>query len=108
MAFDVAASSYDRFMGAWSTLLSAPLADLAGVRPGMRALDVGCGPGSLTTELVARLGTEQVAAVDPSKPFVEAARARHPGSTSASRPPSPFPGPTGPSTSRWRSWSSTS
>ena len=45
----------------------------------MRALDVGCGPGSLTTELVRRLGAEHVAAVDPSEPFVEAARARHPG-----------------------------
>jgi SAM-dependent methyltransferase len=42
-------------------------------------LDVGCGPGALTTELVARLGAENVAAADPSEPFVEAARERHPG-----------------------------
>src|SRR6476661_783317 len=79
MAFDVAATFYDRFMGGWSMLLSCPLADLAVVRQGMRALDVGCGPGSLTTELVRRLGPEHVAAVDPSEPFVEAARARHQG-----------------------------
>jgi SAM-dependent methyltransferase len=79
MAFDVAAEAYDRFMGRYSRLLAPQLADLAGVRQGQRALDVGSGPGALTTELVARLGATSVAAVDPSAPFVEAARARHPG-----------------------------
>jgi SAM-dependent methyltransferase len=78
VSFDVAAESYDRFMGRYSQLLSPQLADLAGVRSGQRALDVGCGPGALTGELVARLGPESVAAVDPSEPFVEAARARNP------------------------------
>jgi SAM-dependent methyltransferase len=77
--FNVAADSYDRFMGAWSRPLAAPMADLAGVRAGQRALDVGCGPGALTTELVGRLGPGSVAAVDPSGPFVAAARERHPG-----------------------------
>ncbi len=41
-------------------------------------LDVGCGPGALTAELVARLGPASVSAVDPSEPFVAAARARNP------------------------------
>ena len=66
-------------MGRYSRLLSPRLADFAGVEAGQRVLDVGCGPGALTTELVARLGTDQVTAVDPSTLFVEAARARHPG-----------------------------
>lgn len=79
MSFDVAAESYDRFMGRYSRGLSAQLADLAGVTTGIRVLDVGCGPGALTGELVARVGTEHVAAVDPSTPFVAAARERHPG-----------------------------
>jgi SAM-dependent methyltransferase len=79
MAFDVAAEAYDRFMGRYSRLLSPQLADLAGVRGGQRVLDVGCGPGALTSELVARLGASAVAAVDPSGSFVAAARARHPG-----------------------------
>lgn len=79
MSFDVAADAYDRFMGSWSRLLAPQLIDLAGVRPGQRALDVGCGPGALTGELVDRLGPAAVTAVDPSAPFVEAARARMPG-----------------------------
>ena len=79
MAFDVAAESYDRFMGRYSALLSPQLADLAGVAAGQRVIDVGCGPGALTAELVRRVGPQNVAAVDPSAPFVAAARARHPG-----------------------------
>ena len=79
MSFDVAAEAYDGFMGRYSRLLSAQLADLAGVHAGQRVLDVGCGPGALTTELVTRLGPAAVAAVDPSEPFVAAARERHPG-----------------------------
>jgi SAM-dependent methyltransferase len=79
VTFAVAAEAYDRFMGRYATPLAPRLADLAGVERGQRALDVGCGPGALTGELVARLGTDRVAAVDPSEPFVDAARERHPG-----------------------------
>jgi SAM-dependent methyltransferase len=74
--FDVAAEAYGRFMGRFAEPLAGPFADRAGVTPGMRALDVGCGPGALTAELVRRLGPAAVAAIDPSPPFVAAARAR--------------------------------
>ena len=79
MSFDVAAEAYDRFMGRYSVPLSPQLADLAGVAVGQRVLDVGCGPGALTAELVKRVGTANVTAVDPSEPFVEAVAARYPG-----------------------------
>ena len=79
MSFDVAAEAYDRFMGRYSTLLSPQFADFAGVHDGQRVLDVGCGPGALTSQLVTRLGPAAVTAVDPSESFVAAARARHPG-----------------------------
>jgi SAM-dependent methyltransferase len=55
------------------------LIDFASVEPGMRTLDVGCGPGALAAALVERLGAANVAAVDPSPPFVYACRARLPG-----------------------------
>ena len=71
--------AYDRFMGRYSALLSPQLANLAGVETGQRALDVGCGPGALTEELVRRLGAESVAAVDPSEPFIGAVGERYPG-----------------------------
>ena len=76
--FNVAADAYDRFMGRYSTLLSPQMADLAGVARHQRVLDVGCGPGALTAVLVDRVGADNVTAVDPSEPFVEAARLRFP------------------------------
>ncbi len=78
MSFSVGADAYDRFMGKYSTPLAPLFADLAGVEPGQRVLDVGCGPGALTAELVRRLGPDHVSAVDPSASFVSAARERHP------------------------------
>jgi SAM-dependent methyltransferase len=78
VSFAVPADAYDRFMGRYSSLLSAQLADLSGIDRGQRVLDVGCGPGALTAELVARLGADSVAAVDPSETFVAAARERNP------------------------------
>jgi SAM-dependent methyltransferase len=77
-SFAVPAEAYDRFMGIHSRQLAPQLVDLARLSTGDRALDVGCGPGALTTELVARLGARSVAAIDPSESFVAAARARHP------------------------------
>jgi SAM-dependent methyltransferase len=78
VGFAVPADAYDRFMGRYSVHLSAQLADLAGVTAGQRVIDVGCGPGALTTELVGRVGARSVVAVDPSESFVDAARARLP------------------------------
>ncbi|SDR73732.1 class I SAM-dependent methyltransferase [Agrococcus carbonis] len=76
MGFAVTADAYDRFMGRFSRPLAAVFADMAGVDGGA-VLDVGCGPGALTDELVRR--GARVRAVDPAPGFVEAVRARHPG-----------------------------
>lgn len=66
-------------MGRFSEPLATKFAELAGVSDGQRALDVGCGPGALTAELVKRLSASAVRAIDPSPSFVAAARARLPG-----------------------------
>jgi SAM-dependent methyltransferase len=78
MSFEVEADAYDRFMGRYSSLLAPPFADLADIDAGQNVLDVGCGPGALTGELVTRLGQASVSAVDPSESFVAAARLRYP------------------------------
>jgi SAM-dependent methyltransferase len=77
--FAPSAESYDRMMGRYLPALAPAFADAAAVRPGLRMLDVGCGPGGLTVELVRRSGADRVAAVDPTPSFVEACRSRNPG-----------------------------
>jgi SAM-dependent methyltransferase len=77
--FLTSGSEYDRFMGRYSAPLAELFADAAGVSAGQRALDVGCGPGALTSVLVERLGIDAVAACDPSPPFLDDCRARLPG-----------------------------
>ena len=79
MTFAVAAQAYDEFMGRFSGPLARPFADLLGLQAGQRVLDVGCGPGALTTELVGRVGAAQVSAIDPVTGFAEAVRERCPG-----------------------------
>ncbi|MFS0706035.1 class I SAM-dependent methyltransferase [Cellulomonas sp. 179-A 9B4 NHS] len=79
MGFSVAPGAYDRFMGRYAARLAPLLADEAGVAPGARVLDVGCGPGALTAELVRRTGAARVHAVDPEPAFVAAVRDRLPG-----------------------------
>jgi len=93
MNFDAAAESYDAFMGRYSSLLSPLFADFAGVAPGQRVLDVGCGTGALTAELVRRLSPSDLAAADPMAHFVAATRQRNPGVqvVQASAESLPFP-----------------
>lgn len=79
MSFTAGADAYDRFMGRYSVPLAPQLANFAMITVGQRVLDVGCGPGALTAELVRQLKPDAVSAVDPSEPFVTAAQQRHPG-----------------------------
>jgi SAM-dependent methyltransferase len=76
--FRAPAEAYDRHVGRYGPELARALIAAAEVRPGARALDVGCGPGTLTTELAALLGAANVAAVEPSASFAEACRRRLP------------------------------
>ncbi len=78
MSFSVGTDAYARHVGRYGAALSAAHANAAGLATGDDALDVGCGPGVLLLELAQRLGGDHVAGVDPSEPFVEAARAAVP------------------------------
>jgi SAM-dependent methyltransferase len=77
--FRVTADAYDRHVGRYGAQLASAFIGFVGVEPGMRALDVGCGPGALATALAGRLGSANVSAADPSQPFAEACRVRLPG-----------------------------
>jgi SAM-dependent methyltransferase len=70
---------YGSHVGRYVPALSAALTEVVGITPGMRLLDVGCGPGGLTQALAAVVGGENVSAVDPSEPFVNTCRQRVPG-----------------------------
>ena len=93
MSFDVSADAYMRFMGRYSEPLAMRFADLPGIRAGQRVLDVGCGPGALTAELVNRAAA--VSAVEPSVSFAAAVRARLPGVDIRQCPAEQLPFPDG-------------
>ena len=77
--FRASADAYDRLVGRYAPSLASALIEFTGVEQGMRALDVGCGPGALTAALADRLGPGSVCGAEPSEPFAEACRARLPG-----------------------------
>ena len=76
--FRSATDMYGRFIGRYVPSLAAALIGAVGLEPHSRVLDVGCGPGGLATALAEVVGQENVAAVDPSQPFVSVCRARLP------------------------------
>jgi len=78
-SFNAPARGYDALMGRFLPTLAPAFADAAGIGHSQRVLDVGCGPGGLTRELLARTGAGRVTAIDPSEPFVQACRDRNPG-----------------------------
>jgi cyclopropane fatty-acyl-phospholipid synthase-like methyltransferase len=60
------------------TVLSPRLAEIVDalpLRPGMRVLEIGCGPGAAAREVARRIGDGHVLAVDRSATAVEQARA---------------------------------
>ena len=76
--FTATADKYDRWMGRYTRSLAPLLVEAAGVEPGMRVVDVGCGPGGLTAELAKLVGADHIAAIDPAPLFAEACGERHP------------------------------
>ena len=76
--FRAATDMYGRFVGRYAPQLAAALIDVTGIEHEDRVLDVGCGPGGLATALAKVVGSENVAAVDPSSAFVSVCRARLP------------------------------
>jgi SAM-dependent methyltransferase len=58
----------------WRTAENSAAYLLPSLQPGMSLLDVGCGPGTLTADLAARVAPGRVVAVDAAAGAIEAAR----------------------------------
>lgn len=91
--FEVDPAMYERHVGRYSPQLASGLCELAAIDRGVRALDVGSGPGALSAELARVLGPANVVALEPSEAFAKACRARVPGAevVQASADRMPFP-----------------
>ena len=70
------AAVYEQSMGRWSRRLAAGFATFAGLAPGERVLDVGCGTGSLLFHLAERPERPIVTGIDASPLYVAAAQAK--------------------------------
>jgi SAM-dependent methyltransferase len=70
------AGTYDALMARVTAVAIEPLLDAAAVGPGLRVLDVGCGPGALSAAAAARRAP--VVGVDLAEGMLEEARRRHP------------------------------
>jgi SAM-dependent methyltransferase len=77
--FEASADVYDRFVGRYGAALGDAMLEAAGVVPGQRVLDVGCGSGALAGRAAEVVGAGNVAAVDPSESFADGCRSRVPG-----------------------------
>jgi trans-aconitate methyltransferase len=70
------AAAYERLMGRWSGRLAVQLIAFGGIAPGDRALDVGCGTGSLALALAARTEPAAITGIDIAAPYIAYAAGR--------------------------------
>jgi len=67
-------NSYERFMGRWSHLISREFLSWLAVPSDSKWLDVGCGTGSLTKQILETNQPRSVVSVDASSEFIEFAQ----------------------------------
>ena len=68
--------AYERMMGRWSRLVGETFLAWLDLSKGLRWLDVGCGNGAFTEEIIARCAPTTVMAIDPSNEQLAFARTR--------------------------------
>jgi ubiquinone/menaquinone biosynthesis C-methylase UbiE len=69
-------AAYERMMGTWSPLVGDIFLDWLSPRPGLRWIDVGCGNGAFTQQLIERCAPSDVVGIDPSEAQLAFARSR--------------------------------
>ena len=72
--------AYERLMGRWSRKVGVQFLDWCKVPGGKAWLDVGCGNGAFTEEILAKANPSHVTGIDPAPAQIEFARKRLDGS----------------------------
>ena len=75
-------AAYERGMGAWSALVGAIFLDWLAPEPGQRWVDIGCGNGAFTEQVMQRCAPAEIRGIDPSSGQLAFARQR-PGAKGA-------------------------
>jgi SAM-dependent methyltransferase len=70
-----AGSAYEPYIGRWSRLVARGFIDWLSLPPNLRWLDVGCGTGALTQQILTSANPAAVIGVDSSEAFLAYARA---------------------------------
>jgi SAM-dependent methyltransferase len=71
-----AGDRYEPYVGRWSRKVAVELLDWLRVPPGSTWLDVGCGTGALSSQILERERPAAIVGVDPSAEFIAHARSR--------------------------------
>jgi ubiquinone/menaquinone biosynthesis C-methylase UbiE len=69
-------AAYERMMGVWSRIVGETFLTWLAPKPGLSWVDVGCGNGAFTEEIVQRCAPKDVRGVDPSEGQLAFARTR--------------------------------
>lgn len=69
-------AAYERLMGRWSRIVGAEFLAWCALPAGLRWLDVGCGNGAFTEEIIGRAEPASVTGIDPSPAQIAFAKQR--------------------------------
>ncbi len=75
-----AGDNYDQYMGRWSRQIAPRFLEWLGVKDGRDWLEVGCGTGALSVEILARCQPRSQVGIDPSEGFINLAMQKMEGS----------------------------
>ena len=70
------ADIYEKFMGVWSKLLGSQFIEWLAPAKGQTWVDIGCGNGAFTTQIIENCAPSKLCGIDPSNAQIEFAKNR--------------------------------